>query len=79
MKRRFSSYRLDYKEAGNGRYSYPWAQMTYGDYIIVPKKLAQRAAAAAYMYASRRGLYFRCQPFGTDGRVKIIHLPHKGF
>jgi hypothetical protein len=75
MKRRFSKYRLDYKTAKNGRHLYPWAQMTYGDYVIVPKKLSKKASAAAYMYGSRKGRYFRCSAFGTKGRVKITHLP----
>jgi hypothetical protein len=69
----------EYKRRKNGRHSYPWGEMEYGDYIIVAKRDAASASAAAYSYGKSRGLCFVRRAFGTRGRIKIYHLPFGGY
>lgn len=53
---------------------YPFGQMQIGDYLIVPRRLAKRASAAAYIYGGRRGMAFSCRLWGTRGRMKITRI-----
>lgn len=62
---------------GRGRTHYPFRAMGYGDHIIVPKRLARQATAAAYMYGLRHRITFTCTKFGTRGRMKIRRLSNQ--
>lgn len=54
---------------------YNFGSMAQGDYILVPKRTARRACAAAYMYAVRNpGFKFQCHKWGRRGRYQIKRL-----
>jgi hypothetical protein len=47
--------------------------MRYGDYCILPKRLAKKASAAAYQYGANHGITFTCVAYGTQGRMRVTH------
>lgn len=66
---------VKHKVQANGRrMKYPFALMKYGDYCIVPAEIAKKASIAAYNFANRHGMYFRCAQFGRRGRIRITNL-----
>ena len=73
MKTRNSGIRHDYRRGKNGRFLYPWPWMRYGDYCILPKRLAKKASAAAYQYGANHGITFTCVAYGTQGRMRVTH------
>lgn len=60
------------------RNEWPFPRMYRDDYLIVAKRFAHRAAAAAYMYGHRHPKRrLTCHKFGTQGRVRITMVGGK--